>query len=258
MLFIWHVLPGCFNFYIKRHIHEYLKGQFPESFGDRIIFMSVFNGIDWTKKGNTETCLHKAKEETAFATKFKPEHWCFLGPASESTLWNGHSSEPQGQLDVVALPMGDIFKCHTSHSDISSDRAMIAWTSGDLRKQFHFQGTFEKEILINTTLASYSLCIYHRICWWWELQKTKSKSITNSSNWLRKKQQTMQQARGDSLVQLTENHETMIRKFPNRQHMPERWLMDISTAPMNLFGMETALLLYAENTQNQEILWFRG
>ena len=34
--------------------------------------------------------------------------------------------------------MGDIFKCHTSHSDISSDRAMIAWTGGDLRNQFPF------------------------------------------------------------------------------------------------------------------------
>ena len=136
VLLIWHVLPGASTVDIKRHVQEYLNGQFPESFGDRIIFMSMFNSIDWTKKGNKENCLHKAKEEAAFATKFKPEHWCFLGPASESTLWNGHSSEPQGRLDVVALPLGDIFKCRTSHSDISSDRAIIAWTGGDLRMQF--------------------------------------------------------------------------------------------------------------------------
>ena len=31
----------------------------------RIIFMSLFREIEQTKKGNTETCLHKAKEVAA-------------------------------------------------------------------------------------------------------------------------------------------------------------------------------------------------
>ena len=45
---------------------------------DRIIFMSMFNDIGWTKKGNTETCLHKATEVAACATQFKPGHWLVL------------------------------------------------------------------------------------------------------------------------------------------------------------------------------------
>ena len=47
--------------------------------------MSLFNESEWRKKGDTETCLHNAEEVAAFATQFKPGHWCFLGPASEHT-----------------------------------------------------------------------------------------------------------------------------------------------------------------------------
>ena len=59
--------------------------------------MPMFNDIQWAKKDNTETCWHNAKEVTAFATQFKPGHWCFLGPASEKMWWNGHLNEPQRQ-----------------------------------------------------------------------------------------------------------------------------------------------------------------
>ena len=77
--------------------------------------MSMFSDIELTKKGKTETCLHNAEEVGALVTQFKPGHWYFLGPASENTWWNGNSNELQGLLDVVALQMVDMFKCHTSH-----------------------------------------------------------------------------------------------------------------------------------------------
>ena len=35
--------------------------------------MSMFNDIEWTKEGNTETCLHNAKAVAAFATQFKQD-----------------------------------------------------------------------------------------------------------------------------------------------------------------------------------------
>ena len=73
------------------------------------------NGIEWTKEGDTVNCLRNAKDVAACATKLKPGHWCFLGNASESTWWNATSNEPQGQRDMVALQMVDIFNCHTSH-----------------------------------------------------------------------------------------------------------------------------------------------
>ena len=55
--FMWHVLPGASTNDIKKHIRRYLNGLIPELMEDRIIFMSMFNDIEWTKKGNTETCF---------------------------------------------------------------------------------------------------------------------------------------------------------------------------------------------------------
>ena len=81
--FIWHVLPGASAFEIIQHIQKYLNKQNPESFDERIIFMSMFNDIEWTKQGITAICLHNAKQVAAFATQFKPGHWCFLGSPSE-------------------------------------------------------------------------------------------------------------------------------------------------------------------------------
>ena len=71
--FIWHGLPGASTLEIKKDIQKYLNGQNPESFDGKIIFMSMFNDIEWTKKGSTETCLRDAKEVAAYATQFKPE-----------------------------------------------------------------------------------------------------------------------------------------------------------------------------------------
>ena len=64
-----------------------LNGTTPEFFNDRrIIFMSLFNDINWAKKGNTEIGMDNAEEVVAFATQFKPGHWCFF--------WTGNSNEP--------------------------------------------------------------------------------------------------------------------------------------------------------------------
>ena len=34
----------------------------PEKFGDRIIFMSMFNDIEWTRKGNAENCISNSEK----------------------------------------------------------------------------------------------------------------------------------------------------------------------------------------------------
>ena len=80
--FIWHVLPGASTLDIKKYIRRCLNGQILEPFDERIIFMSLFNDIEWTKKGDTETCSYNAKEVAAFGTQFKPEN----------TWWNGNSN----------------------------------------------------------------------------------------------------------------------------------------------------------------------
>ena len=55
----------------------------PEKFGDRIIFMSMFNDIEWTKKGNPEQCISNFEQVKNFAKRFSQRHWTFLGPGME-------------------------------------------------------------------------------------------------------------------------------------------------------------------------------
>ena len=71
---IWHVLPGASTHDIKNYFQRYLDGQNPEFFDERIIFISMFNDIEWTLRSSTETCLPNAKEVEAFAATFKPGH----------------------------------------------------------------------------------------------------------------------------------------------------------------------------------------
>ena len=56
----WHVLPGASTKQIKKYIQENFNGQIQESFYERILSMSLSTGIEWTEKGNTDTCLHHA------------------------------------------------------------------------------------------------------------------------------------------------------------------------------------------------------
>ena len=100
MQFVWHVLPSADTIDIKNifrvtcsgSIHNYLKNAFE--------FLSMFNDIRWTKKGNSE---NMSKEVAAFAANFKPGHWCFLGPAAEKTWWIGNPSTPPrtGQCGIA-------------------------------------------------------------------------------------------------------------------------------------------------------------
>ena len=159
--FIWDAL--------KRQIQKHF-GRTPGSSNETIIFMCMFNDFDWTKKGDTETCLHNPKEVVAFATRFKPRDWCFVEPKSENSWWNGNSNEPQGKWDTVALQVVDKFKCHASHPIFPAGPLSL----GQLRKggsNFHFQGTSDnKKPLIKTTLASNWWCIYNPICQWYEIE----------------------------------------------------------------------------------------
>ena len=105
--------------------------------------------------------------------------------------------------------------------DISSDRAIIAWTVGEMWKHYNFLCTSEnKKIPIKSILVSN----LQGICQWYEMRirylhreerKTKSKSIPNLSSWhwlRKKKKRNVPQARGDPMLHPTENRETLIRR----------------------------------------------
>ena len=107
--FIWHVLPGASAIDIKRNFQKYLNGQNPESLHERI---------------NTENCLHTSKEVAAFATQFKPGHWCFLARVRKYVV---ERKFQRTSRILRCCRIADGWHIQVSHfpPDISSDRAII-------------------------------------------------------------------------------------------------------------------------------------
>ena len=58
--FIWHVYPGAPN------------GRDPDTCDEKIMMLSMFNDIDWTKRQYRHLF---AKEVATLAAKFMPGHW---------------------------------------------------------------------------------------------------------------------------------------------------------------------------------------
>ena len=75
----------------------------PEEFEDRIIFMSTFNDIDWTQKGNYKECFPNSHRVKDFAKRFPLGHWSVLGPGEEKEKWYGTDNyKPEGQWNTTA------------------------------------------------------------------------------------------------------------------------------------------------------------
>ena len=62
----------------------------PEKFEDRIIFMSMYNYIDWEEAGYKETCVSNSMELKARAHRFPKGHWSFLGSGTEDKWCGTH------------------------------------------------------------------------------------------------------------------------------------------------------------------------
>ena len=77
----------------------------PEDFGNRMIFMSMLNDIDWTRKGNGEICLSNSQKVKMYAKRFSQGHWTFLGPGDEKKWYGGCNYKPQGKWKSVASQM---------------------------------------------------------------------------------------------------------------------------------------------------------
>ena len=55
----------------------------PHNFEDRIIFMSMYNDIDWSKKDKQQCCEHGSSRAAAYAKSFLRGHGSFLGLGDE-------------------------------------------------------------------------------------------------------------------------------------------------------------------------------
>ena len=77
--FEWTIFPGFSSLSILQEIQKDVerKDIQPEEFKDRIIFMSMFNDIDWKK--NDENCISITEKVKNCTSKFSQGQWTFFG-----------------------------------------------------------------------------------------------------------------------------------------------------------------------------------
>ena len=143
-----HVLPGASTLSVKKHFQRYLYGNNPESSEARIRFMSLSSTTSSGHRKVIQKPGCTAKEVEASATQFKPGYWCFLVPASEKYLVECNlPANLFGKLDIVALQMVLIFKCHISHPIFLATEPLTLGQIEDTRKTLpHPRYIRDKEI----------------------------------------------------------------------------------------------------------------
>ena len=79
MEFEWKIFPGFITLGILEEIQKLMTGVQcePETFKDRIIFMSLYNDILWWTPGNHENWMAKSRNVAACANKFPQGCWSF-------------------------------------------------------------------------------------------------------------------------------------------------------------------------------------
>ena len=72
--------------------------------------MSMYNDIDWRKRGNSENCIANAHRVTEYTRRFTRGHWSFPGPGSEQKWYETHANKPDEEWDGQG---GGVLKaCH--------------------------------------------------------------------------------------------------------------------------------------------------
>ena len=123
--FEWNILPGFSSLQRLQKIQNDVRARNiePEKFTDRIIFMSMFNDIDWTRKRNDGICISNSEKVKAYEKRFSRGHWTFLGPGDEKSF----------KEDSTATQMMERFK-DTGHPVFKSISAL---SRGILKKKFN-------------------------------------------------------------------------------------------------------------------------
>ena len=131
--FEWNIFPGFLSLQILQEIQNDLRKRNiePQKLSDQIIFMSMFNDIDWTKQGNDGLCISNLEKVKEYAKRFSQGHWTFLGPGEEKKWYGTLLYTPERKWDSQ---MVERFK-DTGHPVFQSIR-----TSNHCPRQLDSQG----------------------------------------------------------------------------------------------------------------------
>ena len=120
-------------------------GTNPQCLDERIIFMSMLNDIEWTKKGNTEQVLHTANEVAARCDPIHARRRVLPGARVRKYVVECKFQRTSRTMGYCRIARGWPTTVSYFPPDISSDRAMIAWTVGERNKQYPFPWYFRKQ-----------------------------------------------------------------------------------------------------------------
>ena len=110
-----------------------MQNQNLKVFRDRIIFMSMYNDVDWSKgEEKFKKCISNSTEVKTYTLRFPKGHWSFLGPAREYKWYGTHTYKPDGEWKRSTDMMMITFK-ESGHPFVF--RATSALDRGFLQKQ---------------------------------------------------------------------------------------------------------------------------
>ena len=144
-------------------------GMKPDEFKDRIIFMSMYNDIDWLiGEENFNSGLSNSTEVRDNAHRFPKGHWSLLCPGNEQKWNRTHTCKREGHWSRSAEMMMLNFK-ESGHPVFRPTRAL---DRGSLRKKggqlsIHFSGdSTNAELLFRTLNSANQLSVYGAVAEW--------------------------------------------------------------------------------------------
>ena len=166
--FEWKIFPGITTLGLLEKIQS-LMTDFqcePANFKDKIIFMSMYNDMEWKAKGNKEQCEYNSQTVANCAREIPSRSFGLLGPGSEEKWCGTYTDKPDGSWDRMAEDM----MLNFSGSGHPMFRASSAFERGELRskgggkKSIHFNGSHENiELLLRTVISANHLSIHGAI-----------------------------------------------------------------------------------------------
>ena len=116
-----------------------------------MIFMSMFNDIDWNRRGNEEECISNSEQIRDYAKRFSKEHWTFLGLGDETTLRWESNLTARREVEL---------RSNTDATTISGD---MNFTSGSALSRGILQKMKNKEIIHFTAETSHTELLFRII-----------------------------------------------------------------------------------------------
>ena len=131
MAFEWEIYPGHTTLQLPDEVPLVMREMKcePGMFKDRIIFMSMYNDIDWDKKHNETVCVANSHMVSDFAQECPNRYWSFLGPCSEDKWYGTHNYKPDGQRNQTADRMIAFFFNNSGHLVFRASSALNRRTS---------------------------------------------------------------------------------------------------------------------------------